>query len=353
MSEVEKLVAKLAANAAARGTAAKAQDKVNEDAAKNRRAIAKDASESAAKDVRALGGFATPMFVGLSATAGDLGQAVNDLSTSTAREYAEAMARSFSASYTGATSKTDKGGTNSGYVTHILLGQNGERVRRALQDRLEYWWNWADSADDKNRQERKADAAKYTVVCGDAPLADGSWPKGKDGVEKRPRHKGRPEATINGVFIPAKRGTDRKAMLADASALYHEYGEAFLDVHVLDAFLSNGGKYESDASIASLATTAMDAISELLTKQQGNLTADAGYLTIAIGRLNRIAKEGFATSEVAPDNVVPLSQPETADEADAGEGEGEGEGGTEAEAEAAPDTTPERKPRGRAARGGL
>ncbi len=352
------LLIEICTRAAEIGAKAWSDKKSFEAFADTRKGYAKDAADSVAQDARKVAGFDTHMFRGLSAVANMLGRAFNDLTTPQARKAAEGAASSFMSSFTDATDKTKKGGTLGAYVTHIMLGQNGERLRVALNDRLDYWYESVrlageDKSKDaaKNLKRAKDRAAEFLTVCGDAPKEDGSWPDGR-----KPRHNGRRERKFpNGVVIPSGRGTDRKAQFAQASTFYHTYGDAFLDPNVLDAFLSNGGKYEYERTIADLASDAVAAI-EALQLAGGTGSAQGAFLIVAHAELRAIVTAGgFTASNVAVEpEALPESRPETADEAEgAAEGEDAGEGGTEAEAEAAPDTTPERKPRGRAARGGL
>lgn len=331
--------------AAAIGSDFKAKADTFESAAKSRKEASATARDSVVKDDRSRGGFDTFMFQGLSRVAGAFGRLYNDPTSPEASAAAELAARSFTASFTGATDKTAKGGTAAGYVHHILLGANGESVRNALQRRLDYWQESVDSETDPKRKAEAAKlAARYTVVCGDAPLPDGSFPVDSKGVAKVPRHNGRPAATVNGVDIAAGRATDRKAQFAAMSRLYAMHGAAALSPEVVDAFLDNGGRFQAEVNVTALASQAQETLEKLLLAG-GNISGDGSFLTVAVARLAAIAKNGLTPARVAP--TIPAPAPAATPGEVTGEGEGDKSGDEVSEGVAG-------KPRGRrAASGGL
>lgn len=320
-------ISDLLRRAASIGAQQKANDEANKgmlSRSQERLVEAKNDTEARSRDNS---GFGTGMFLGLALCGAEFASEFNDSSSQEAKDAAAAVASSFVSSFTGATDKTTKGGgTVSGYIRAVSLGANTERVRAVLQGRLLHWYGIIDTADDlepAQAKAAKAQARRFVTVCGDAPMPDGSWPKGNDGVAKRPKHNGRPAASINGVDIPAGRGTDRKAQFAGALDLFDRFGDRVLNPDVIDAFLDNGGKFESSASMnpTVLAGKALESI-EALNLAGGNTSADAGFLALCAAMLGRISREGLMASAAAPVAIVqaepeaPTPEPEAESQAE-------------------------------------
>lgn len=346
MTDEDKLLVAIGSLASNIGADYKARNEAFEAAAKTRAERAGVAATEKRNDERAVAGFDSFAFQGLSAVAGAFGKTFNDPTAPNARVGAELAARSFMASFTGAGDKTLAGGTLAGYVAHIMLGSNGDRLRRAVQARLDYWQESVDSFNGKpaDKATLVKEANRYLVVCGNAPLEDGSIPTDKDGKPMAMRHMGRKACVVNGVNIPHGRGTDRKAQMAALSRLYTAHGDAVLDPQVLDAFLDNGGKFTMEKTAKDHASDARDAINRVL-EAGGNLSADCAALTIMVAKLSAIVTNGLAESGVAATPAVPPATPA----ADADEAAGkDSDGNNESETEAA--TAPRKR---RAASGGL
>lgn len=295
----------LLASAASVGASMKAAD----DSAKARSADKKSAVGEARRDSeiasRETSGFGTGLFVGLSRVGALFAAEFNDPDSREARDAADACARSFMASFTGATDKTAKGGTSAGYAKAIRLGTKTESVRYAMQYRLLHWYDRLDSADTLEPAEAKAareEARRFTTVCGDAPLPNGDWPTDNKGQRKRPKFNGRPARTVRGINIPFGRGTDRKAQFAAMLEMFETHGDSAIQSDVLDAFLDNGGKFV-DPNADSAESHAANALAsvEKLCLAGGSTSADAAILSLAITVLNRISREGLAQSVAAPE----------------------------------------------------
>lgn len=272
----------------------------------------KDAKDGARDAGRTLSGFATPMFRGLSTLGGMLASDNTigaDLDSPLAQSVATGMASAFMQAFTNATAATEKGGTSSGYTAVILCGHGAERLRTAIQNRLEYWTAKLDSVEGLNDDESKAvreTAKRFTVQPGPSLDSSGNWPTRVDkktdaAIPYAPKFNGRAACTVNGIDLPHRGATDRKAMLAAAARLYREHGDAVLHPDVLDAILDNGGRYTppADESVKGLASSAREAINKVLLAG-GNASADAAGLQIAAQLLGMIADNGLTESTVAP-----------------------------------------------------
>ena len=294
---------------------------------------AKDASvrlgdaKAGARDAgRTLAGFATPMFRGLASLGGLLASdntVGRDMDSPLAQSIAAGMAESFMSAFTGATDKTKAGGTVTGYVATIRTGHAAERIRSGLQNRLEHWTAKLDSVDGLNDEDSKAireTAKRYTVQPGPSLDSSGNWPtrNDKDGnpIPYAPKFLGRVACTINGIDLPHRGATDRKAMLAAAARLYASHGDAMLHPDVLDAILDNGGRYTppADESVKGLASAAREAINKVLLAG-ANASADAAGLQIAAQLLGMIAENGLTESVVAPTvgTTIPSEPDESVD----------------------------------------
>jgi hypothetical protein len=281
-----------------------AQEKAAQEKANATLATAKDGAQEASRLIQ---GFNTPMFRGLA----DLGPlwaaAFNDPDSPTAQETARGMAESFMASFTGATDKTKAGGTVSGYVATIRCGSAAPTIRQRLANQLETWQAKLDASKDDNTEEGKAareTAKRYTVIPGDSLRADGSWPTMKNGageeVPKMPKFNGRAECVVNGIALPHRGGTDRKAMLAALANLYLEHGDRALHPDVLNAILDNGGRFVMpvDESVRGFAGSALAAMEKLMLNGGSN-SPDAALIQVTLDMLVRVSKEGFAERVVA------------------------------------------------------
>lgn len=267
-------------------------------------------------------GFGAPRFNGLTKIAGLYGQAFNTTDSQDARDAAKAMASSFVATFTGQTDKSANGGKSAGYVHVITLGSQAERVQRMLQQRLDYWRSEHDSAPDgespKDAAERKAKARRYLTPCGDAPdVEGGSTITNAKGEIKPPKFNGRPSVLVNGVQIDYARATNRDSQMAAFARLFATHGDKALHPDVVDAFLDNGGRFKADseATLESAAGAALAAIDQIMS-MGGASSGDAGFLMAAHAVIERIAKDGFKASVVAPAQPV-----EAAPEAPAYQGE--------------------------------
>jgi hypothetical protein len=251
-------------------------------------------------------GFGSPRFAGLAR----VGQAyatflihgkVNDFEGAQARDAAEAAARSFVASFTAQTDKSAKGGKHAGYTTTIRLGDSAQTLIAALNRRVKYWENAADSykADSNMSPAEKArmiaESDRFTKLAKLCPAVEGGNP---DIDGKRATHTGRPSKTVNGIALPYKGATNRDSQLAEASRLYMQHGEAFLRDDVLDAFLDNGGKHEKTVTIEGEAGKAL-ALVEFLQANGGSRSQDSAFLQMAQMVLTRITREGFKDSVAA------------------------------------------------------
>lgn len=262
-------------------------------------------------DQRTLSGFNAFRFIGLARVAEAFGRRFNDTTTEAARDTAKAAARSYLASFTGATEKTKAGGREAGSAAVIMMGLGAERARHALQSRLDYWQGVKDGADDmSDKSEAKVQrelANRYLTPCATAPDASGALPTDKSGAVVVPRHKGRTERVVNGVTVPACHGgTNRDSQMAQIAKMYLTHGEAVLNPDVLDALLDNGGKYEHDNNTVEAHASAAAAAIEKLMLAGGSTSSDASVLTLAGVILARIAEQGLKISTVAPS-----SEPET------------------------------------------
>lgn len=284
------------------------------------------------------GGFNALRYKGLTELAGALHAAFNT-DSQMRRDAARGMADAFMSSMTGATAKSLAGGKQAGYSRVIQMGDAAERARVALQSRLDYWRGVKASAaeieDAKEKAAAIATANRYLVPCGDAPMADGSYPTDKDGKQRVPKFCGRPAVVVNGVDIPYGRGTDRDAQFAAFAGLYESHGDKVFGADVVDAFLDNGGRFKpsGDKSVGDLANDALAAVDALLAAG-GAQSGDGAFLQLAGAIFTRIAKEGLKGSampaepdsseaeESAPDTVAGSENPEHTENApDAGTAE--------------------------------
>lgn len=272
---------------------------------------AKQVSAAARDDVtsqdRAASGFASPRYKGLVEVAGWWGRSFNQDSQD-ARDASAAMATSFMASMTGQTEKSLNGGKRAGYARVIRTGSNAQRIQRALQNRLEYWQGIHDTAvegeNGKDAAERKAQARRYLTPCGDAPDVEGGdqiTDKNGKVSDRKPKFKGRPSVTINGVAIKYGRGTDRDAQFAAFSELFEAHGDVVLRPDVVDAFLDNGGKFESDkdSSLPGACASVLAGIDTIMS-MGGQGSGDHAALMAFHAIVSRIKDEGFKGALVAP-----------------------------------------------------
>lgn len=325
-TEMDRLSA-LMSSAANLGATYKAKADAAKEAAAKNKATRDQAVKSVADDDFSAGGFASHRYLGLTEMAGTLRRHFNTDSNES-RQAARAMADSFMQSFTGQGVKSLNGGKQAGYASVIALGDDAERCRVALQSRLEHWRSIHDSdvegESGGDRAARRAEARMYLTPCGDAPNEDGSLPTNKDGTTRQPKFNGRPAREVNGVKIPFGRGTDRDAQFAAFARLFEQYRDAVFHPEVVDAFLSNGGKWKPNAteSVDSLANEAVTAIDKLV--GMAGDSGDVGFLQAAAAVLGRIAREGFKSSNVA----APITEPETPDDS-AGDTESTPEGDTD------------------------
>lgn len=297
------------------------------DKAKQRAADAKSDADDRAYEGS---GFASPRYLGLVKVAGVWGANFNAESQDS-RDAQSAMAASFMASMTGQTDKSLNGGKRAGYARVIGLGTNAERVRFALQARLDHWRSEHDSAPEgesaKDAAERKATARRYLTPCGDAPDVEGGHViTNSKGETKPPKFCGRPAKIVNGVEIKYGRGTDRDAQFAAFAALYAEHGDKVLARDVIDAFLDNGGRYKADSNptVESVSGAILASLDELMALG-GKSSGDAAMLMAAHAVIDRIRAQGFKDSQVAPVVEAPVveapvvSEPEAEATSDVGD----------------------------------
>lgn len=246
------------------------------------------------------GGFNALRYLGLTEVANALGAAFNQ-DCQERRDAARGMADAFMSSMTGATAKTLNGGKQAGYARVIGMGKDAERARVALQSRLNHWRgvkkSAADIEDAAERAETIATANRYLTPCGNAPMADGSWPTDKNGKKVAPKFNGRPARVVNGVEIGFGRGTDRDAQFAAFAALHETYGDKVFGADVVDAFLDNGGKFKAsdDKTVGDLANDALAAVDALLAAG-GAQSGDGAFLQLAGTIFARISREGLKGS---------------------------------------------------------
>ena len=285
------------------------------DALKEKRAgIAQELSDA---DTKA-SGFATPMFDGLVEVADVWGRSFNGDSND-ARAAAEAMAKHYAAAFTDASDATMKdGGTGSMYAHVIRAGKNARVIRTALQNRLGHWQQRKVLAKDKeDANDRKAELDKCFehLTCGaQTPNRDGSLPTDKKGNVKTPKAKGRRSVTIGVVEIGFRGACDRKSMFAEYAKMFNTYGDAVLSEGIIDAVMSNGGRYvaNTDDGPQTLAAKANDLIEQLMLKGGSN-SQQAPALSLAIMALTTIANEGF-TPNVVAEVKTPAADSETSKE---------------------------------------
>ena len=311
-------------------------------------------------------GFGTAKFRGASAVAALLAQEFNDSNSPEFATAAGAVVGSFLAAFTNKTAKSDGGGAPAGYVHFISLGNHAETIRVRLQNRLAHWNTLkatAEAMDKGDERKRLLDEANtYLQLRGDCPTESGEWPVGRDGVAKRPKHLGRPKATINGVFIKDSRGgTTREGQLAEIAAVARIKGVDAISDDVIDAFLSNGGKYRdaADESVGQKAQAAANMVQALVT--EAGDSPDAVLLATMLTVLSRIARDGFALSMAGrgdvhqgttlnPVNPLVAAAPEEAEPEEAEPEEAEPEEAEPPHADAAPSVPAKprkpRKPRG-------
>jgi hypothetical protein len=282
-------------------------------------------------------GFGSPMFLGLGRVARAFSRVnFNDPDGQEATDAANAAARAFAASMTGATDDTLKGGgTLNAYAAVVRLGDHGANLIYTMQSRLMHWYELLDSAksmDDASAKKATRELAqRYTSLIGRAPTESGEWPRkggAADGEPQKPTHNGRPARVAHGVPIGFAGAKDRKAMLADAARLFRSYGEAVFHPDVIDALLDNGGKYVApEAGPRELAAQALGKVQALL-MAGGQESADAAILVHFTAVLSRIENEGFKSANIAPP-TPPASDADDIlgdDSVGGAESEGEGEG---------------------------
>lgn len=318
-AEATDLKARLYSSAASIGVAMRAEAARDEKARADAGTALANAKGAATEATRVVQGFNTPAFRGLADLGPELATSVNDLDSPLAMELARGMAETFSNNFTGATDASKNGGTMAGYAALIRTGQKAPTIHTRLANRLEYWLAKLDSVKDDKTDEGKAmaeTARRYTVIPGDSLKADKSWPTKKVGdedVPKMPKFNGREACVVNGIALPHRGGTDRKAMMAALANLYLAHGDSALHDSVIDAVLDNGGRYKmpADETVHGIASNALAAV-EKLVLAGGAASADGAYLQIALGLLARIAKEGFKDSATAP--TVPTENVDTTTE---------------------------------------
>lgn len=283
----------------AREALAKARDKRSE----IDNEIAQADKDSAGLDSKSAA-FDSPRFVGLAKIGADFTRLYNGRDSQDSRDAAVAAAQVFVTSFTGQTDKSAKGGKGAGYAATIMLGSHAERLRFAMQQRLDHWRQQHDSTIEGesggDAAARKAEARRYLTPCGDALMEDGSLPVDSKGVTKVPKFNGRPARVVNGISIPFGRGTNRDSQMAEASRLYAMHGDAVMMPEVLDALLDNGGRYkpEEDQSLSRLCADARTSLDKIMAAG-GSASGDAAFLTALHSVLGRIMAEGFKDSVVA------------------------------------------------------
>jgi hypothetical protein len=337
--DLESVKARLLHSAASMGTAKKAEADTLKAAHDKAKARLADARGVVADESRRAAGFATPMFQGLAEMGTLWASSFNDTDSPIAQESAEGMANTFTATFTGATDKTAKGGTTSGYATTIRTGRLAERMLQLLQNRLESWQARAESVKDDNSDEARAlreTCARYTVIPGPSAGPNGEWPtredKEKNKIPYAPKFNGRPACVVNGIALPHRGACDRKSMLASLARLVLEHKESALHPDVLDAILDNGGRYKAapDDSPQGFAARGVENLEKILL-HGGAASADVAALVMAKALLERIAAEGLRESAPA----------ETVQTDDSGDSEDSGESASESTSESASESTSE------------
>ena len=280
-------------------------------------AKAKDLVE---QDKRENSGFATIRFRAFAAVGAAFGATFNDPSSKAAREALDGAAVSFLSSMTNKSADTLKGGGVIGAAKSIIgLGKDSERLRAALQNRLEHWQAMKDVADAEGGEDAVAKrelAMRYLAPCGPTPDANGQPKVSDKGKIIVPKHMGRPAVTVTvgstKVRVPAGGQTNRESMFAFAAAFMAKHGDVVLDPQVIDALLDNGGRYKADNNtVMANATKAIEAI-EQLQMLGGNRSGDAAHLTLFVAVLERIKVEGFKSATIADDTPAPTKVEDSA-----------------------------------------
>lgn len=260
---------------------------------------AKSAQDAVRERDRGEVGFDKPRFVALARIGAAYGAAylANNSGPATGADAAaHSAASAFASAFTKAQNKTVQGGgVVAGFRAVINLGQNAERVRKALAERVSYWTRIYDepkgeSEDAQQYAKRRDDAARHMT------------PASCDGA--KPKHAGRPGGAIHGIVLEPGKGTNRTSQLAAAAILYAAHGDNFLHPEVLDAFLDNGGKVEAPKdSLESAAGKAYDALIVVADEWKGRLSGDGALLSMALAVLAKARDTGAFTPAVAAHTV--------------------------------------------------
>lgn len=288
-------------------------------ASKTRRDAFSAARESVEQDrqldeQKGVQAFNAPRITNLAKLGQTFGRLFNDSDSKHAKESAKMAATSYMEAATGRGEKSLNGGVLGNYAYMILCGANADRVRRALQDRLDHWQAHKEASaaltDAKLRAEGIAEAMRYLQPAGQAPDVKGN-PIVVDGVVKTPKHNGRPARKIRGIQIDKGGATNRDSQIGQFAKMFLHHGDAVLDSEFVDAWLDNGGKWEGNSDTPEAHANAALASIEKLLLAGGATSADSANLTAMRMFLSRIATEGL-TKNASADPTPPAPAAPTA-----------------------------------------
>lgn len=264
-------------------------------------------ADKALDETKGTQAFNAPRITNLAKVGQVFGRLFNDSDSKHAKESAKMAATSFMEAATGRGEKSLNGGVLGNYSYVILCGNSADRVRRALQDRLDHWQAHKDAAsaltDAKARADGIAEAMRYLQPAGQAPDVNGN-PIVVDGQVKTPKHNGRPAKKIRGIAIERGGATNRDSQIGQFAKMFLHHGDAVLEDDFVDAWLDNGGKWEGNSDTPEAhANAALVSIEKLLLAGGAN-SADSANLTAMRMFLSRIASEGL-TKNAAADLTPP------------------------------------------------